>query len=174
MEQVDLLRTGALAVHASAAVLAWVAGLVVLRTGAGLAAHGVGVVLMTAALVPSMTLGWDSFPVLAKVMFSGLAVLAVVMVGQVVRAGRIRQREESIGQVWTVRGRPIGPDFVRVVGFNVISLSVAGLIVPVLRVGGGALGVIAVVVAIVPVAHLLVERRRSAVLNQLRLATAKA
>lgn len=172
MEGSELFRTTALALHAGAALLAWVAGLAVLRTGAGLAAHAAGVVLMAAALGPSLFLGWGSFPSVAKVMFSGLAGLAVVMVIQVIRARRLRDREQAEGQVWMLPGGPIGPGFVRIVGFNVISLSVAGVIVPILRLGGGALGILVAAALIVPVAHVLVERRRSAVLTQLSPAVA--
>lgn len=172
MEGLELLRTTALALHAGAAVVAWVAGVVLLRTGAGLVAHAVGVILMAAALGPSLILGWGSFPPVAKAMFSGLAVLAVVMVAQVVRARGLRSREQAGGQVWWLPGGPITPGLVRTVGFNVISLSVAGTIVPILRLGSGTLGILIAAALIVPMAHVLVERRRNAILTQLKPAIA--
>lgn len=151
--------------HAAAAVVALLSGIIALNAGHGLGVHRISIVVMAVTLGPSMAFGWAGFPPVARVMFSGLAVLALAMVIQAFRAGRVRAAEIAAGRVWRSGDTPkIGPGFVRVLGFNVISLTVAGTIVPVLRIGGGTLGVLAAVVITVVVAHLLVERRRSQVL----------
>ena len=149
----DLGHLILVSVHAIAAGTALVAGVLTLLTGRGLAAHQVAVVAMTTALGASLTVGWTDIVPAARVAFLGLAGLAVVMVVQAVRAGRVRARE-------TVRtGRPVGPRLVRVLGFNVIALAVGGTIVPVLRLEGGVVGVVLAVGLTVAAGHLLIERR---------------
>lgn len=157
--------------HAVAAIVALTSGIVVLLRGRGLTMHTVAMMIMAGSLPISMTLGWRDFSTGSKITFAGLAVLAMIMLGQAFRARRIRAQEFAAGQAWDPGrgiGISIGPKFVRVVGFNVIALITGGAIVPVLRAGGGLVGVIIAVAACVSVSHLLVERRRSRVM---RLAT---
>lgn len=153
----DLAHLVFVAVHAVAAGIALAAGVLALLTGRGLVTHQVAVLGMAAALGPSLVLGWPDFAPAARLTFTGLAGLAVVMVVQAVRAGRVQARE-------TVRpGCRVGPRLVRVLGFNVIALVVAGTIVPVLRLDGGAVGVLLAVGLTVVGGHLLVERRVTSV-----------
>lgn len=144
-------------VHAFAAALALVAGVLAVHTGRGAVLHQLGVGATAATLGPSLAFGWSGFAPVARVTFVGLTGLALFMVLQSMRARRVRTREVA------PTGRPVGPDYVRVLGFNLVALTVAGTVVPVLRVGGGALGILLAVAVTVTVGHVLVERRARAV-----------
>lgn len=152
-EVAALGHTAFVAVHALSATLALVAGVVTVHTGRGLRLHQLGVVVLALTLGPSLGFGWAGFDPGARVIFLGLAGLAVFMVVQSVRSRRVRDREA------TSQGRPVGPAFVRMLGFNLIALTVAGTVVPVLRVGGGVAGILIAVAVTVVLGH--VERRAS-------------
>jgi uncharacterized membrane protein len=154
-----LAHTVFITLHALSAGLALVCGIVLLHTGRGLRAHQAGVVAMAATLGPSLYFGWPRYPPTARVAFVALAGLALVMVAQAVRAGRLGSLPQRRPRL-LAEGPGIAPGLVGVVGFNVVSLTVAGTIVPVLRIGGGTLGVLLAVAGSVTVAHLLVRRRR--------------
>lgn len=145
-------------VHAAAATIGFAAGVVLLWKGRGLRVHRPAVIIMAGVLVPSMALGWPDFGTPNKIIFSALFVLALVLVLQAVRAGRIRQREIADGRALAALG--IGPDFVHTIGFNVIALVAGATVVPALRIGGGVVAALISVGLAVAVAHLLVERRR--------------
>ena len=153
----EQLHLALVTLHALAATAALVAGVVAVHTGRGFRVHVVGLVVMALALGPSLAVGWPAFPPSARVAFAGLAVLAVAMVGQTVRAVRIRRTEVLPSD------RPVGPRFVGVLGVNLVALTVAGTVVPVLRAGGGAVGVVVAVLVTVVLGHLLVARRVRAV-----------
>lgn len=154
-------------VHAVAAFVALVAAVITLHTGRGFTTHRVSIVVMAVFLGPSLVFGWAGFSSLSRGIFLGLAGLAVFMVTQSVRAARARDREVAAGQVVSLSSRPgvpgVGPRFVTTLGFNAIALTVAGTVVPVLRVGGGTVGVIICVAVSVTIGHVLVERRHSRV-----------
>lgn len=149
----NLGHTVVVTVHALAATAALVSGVLTAHTGRGFGLHQLGVVVMAATLGPSLALGWPGFAPAARVAFLGLAGLAVFMVVQTVRARRVREREA------VPVGQRVGPVFVRVLGFNLIALTVAGTVVPVLRVEGGVVGIVVAVAVTVTLGHLLVERR---------------
>jgi hypothetical protein len=169
-----IARVAFLAVHASAATVALVAAVVTLHTGRGFVTHRAAVVVMAACLGPTLTLGWSGFSGAARATFLGLAALALFMVGQAFRAGRVRTREIAAGGSVVLSARPgakgVGPAFVSTLGFNAIALTVAGTVVPVLRVGGGTLGLVIAIGATVALGHVLVERRRSRVAAAVRSA----
>lgn len=152
-EVAALGHTAFVAVHALFGTLALVAGVVTVHTGLGLRLHQLGVVVLALTLGPSLGFGWAGFDPVARVTFLGLAGLAVFMVVQSVRSRRVRDREA------TSQGRPVGPAFVRMLGFNLIALTVAGTVVLVLRVGGGVAGILIAVAVTVVLGHVLVERR---------------
>jgi hypothetical protein len=139
--------------HAFAASVSLVAGVLAVLAGRGFRLHVIALVVMALALAPSLVLGWPTFAPPARVAFTGLAGLAVVMIGQAVRAARVRRAEVVRGV-----GR-LGPEFVGVLGFNLIALTVAGTVVPVLRLDAGVVGVALSVVVTVVGGHLLVARR---------------
>lgn len=139
--------------HALAASVSLVAGVLAVLTGRGFRLHVTGLGVMALALAPSLVLGWPTFSPAARVTFLGLAGLAVVMTGQAVRAARVRRIEAARGV------GPVGPGFVGVLGFNLIALTVAGTVVPVLRLNAGVLGVALAVVVTVVLGHLLVARQ---------------
>ena len=155
----DLEHTVFITLHALTAVVGLVYGIVVLHTGRGLRAHQAGVFAMAATLGPSLYFGWPRYPATARVAFVGLAALALAMVAQALRAGRLNAWRSGARPVLREAGG-VAPEVVGVVGFNVISLTVAGTIVPVLRLGGGTIGVLLAVAGSLSVAHVLVKRRR--------------
>lgn len=120
---VELLRVAVLTTHAAAGLVALGAGVCALRTGRGAPVLMGGVTAMTLLLVPSMALGWREFGPVEKVVFPGLGVLACFMVAQ----ARAAQRE--------LAARGLTPAAVDHAGFCVIALTVAGTIVPLLRLG---------------------------------------
>ena len=153
----EQLHLALVTLHALAATAALVAGVIAVHTGRGFRVHIVGLVVMALALGPSLAVGWGAFPPSARVAFAGLALLAAAMVGQAARAVRTRRAEVLPS------GRPVGPRFVGVLGVNLVALTVAGTIVPVLRAGAGAVGVVVAVLVTVVVGHLLVARQVRAV-----------
>lgn len=148
---VEEIRLVLLIVHAAAGTVALAAGaLVLLGRGGGLV-HVAALALMTLTLGPSLVLGWDGFPGVTRAIFVGLTVLAAVMTVLGVRALRHRAPGVvSVGQV-------------DLVGFNVISLAVAGTIVPMINLTGNALAVAGVVLVAFLVARGFVQRRRGLV-----------
>jgi hypothetical protein len=134
-------------VHAAAAVVAFAAGAVSLRSGRFLAAYRAGTVVMAAALVPAVLVDWSKTDTPARVAFSVLVGLAGIMVIRAELAGR----------------RPPGASgpsraYVQHVGFTLISLAVGFAVVGVLRLGGpGWLGGV-LAVGIVLAGRTLLER----------------
>jgi hypothetical protein len=154
-----LAHTVFITLHALGAGVGLVWGIVLLHTGRGLRAHQAGVVTMAATLGPSLYFGWPRYPPTARVAFVALAGLALVMVAQALRASRWSSARGPRPRL-LAEEPGLAPGLVGVVGFNVVSLTVAGTVVPVLRIGGGTLGVLLAAAGSVSVAHLLVKRRR--------------
>lgn len=138
----DELRVVILVVHAAAGVVALAAGCVALMGRGGAWTHLVAVVVMTGTLVPSLYLGWSGFAAATRVVFLGLLVLSIVMC--VIAVSVVRGAEHP---------RRLSPELADRLGFNVISLVVAGTIVPIINVSGNA-----VVVAVVALVALLAAR----------------
>lgn len=120
---VDLLRAVILTAHAAAGLAALGVGVQVVRAGRGSALLVGALMVMTALLIPSMALGWNGFGPVEKVVFPGLTVLAVVMVFHARLANRELRTHGRTARV------------IDSAGFCVISLTFAGSIVPLLRLG---------------------------------------
>lgn len=143
--------------HAVAAVIALVYAIVALQTGRGVRIHLYSCFAMAALLIPSMWFGWSTFDRGAKPAFVGLLVLAWFMVWQTVRADRIAARVTG-----SMADRMVpSPDLVRVIGFNVVALLIAGTIVPVIRLGGGPIGLVVCILVMLAIGHVFVENRRA-------------
>jgi len=125
-------------VHASAAVVAFAAGLASLRSGRFLAAYRIAVGLMAAALVPAVLVDWADTDPVARGAFTGLIGLAAAMV---VRA-ELAARSLSAARRPTVA-------YVEHVGFTLISLAVGFVVVSGIRLGAPAWLVAAIGVGIV-------------------------
>lgn len=137
-----VLHAVLIVVHTSFAVVALASGLWVLHSGRALRLHAVAISGMTVAVYGAVALGFSGYPTPSRWAFIGLAVLAAVMTARVMAA----LRHHPVGAT-----TPPPPSLIEPVGFNVISLVAGGMIVPVLRLGGGAVGVIAALVVSVVV-----------------------
>ena len=106
-------------VHALAAVAAFGAGLLALRTGRSLPAYRLAMAVMAGALVPAVLVDWATTDLAARVAFGGLIGLAAVMVVRAELAGR----------------RPTAAAYVHHIGFTLISLAVGFVVVSGIRLG---------------------------------------
>jgi hypothetical protein len=156
------LHTVLVLTHALAATVALGAGLSVLRDGRGLRLHVQSTALMTVLVVAALVVGWSAAEPVARVTFSGLGVLAAYMTIHAWRGERIAADEQPARGVATDEPRP-GPRLVEHIGFNVISLVVAGTVVPIVRLGVGPVVVALDVAVCVIVTRAFVHRRRDAV-----------
>ena len=143
------MNTFFVSVHALAATVAFVAGLTALPAGRLVRLHLAAVVLTAAALVPAVLVDWATTPVGARVAFTALSVLALVMVARAALA---------------VRGRPQltgGPTagYLGHVGFVLIALADGFAVVAALRAGLPGYAVTALAVAVVAVGHGAGSRR---------------
>ena len=111
--------------HATAAVVAFAAGLLSLRSGRFLSAYRIAVVVMAAALVPAVLVDWAATDAAARVAFSGLIGLAAAMVVRAELAGR---------RPPAVTGGPTAA-YVDHIGFTLISLAVGFVVVSGIRLG---------------------------------------
>jgi hypothetical protein len=106
-------------VHALAAVAAFAAGLLALRTGRSLPVYRLAMAVMAGALVPAVLVDWATTDLPARVAFGGLIGLAAVMVVRAELAG----------------SRPTAAAYVHHIGFTLISLAVGFVVVSGIRLG---------------------------------------
>ena len=139
-------------VHASAATLAFGAGLLAVPSGRFATVYGAALVVAVVALVPAVLVDWSATDPVLRWVFGGLFGLAVVMV---VRA------------VLAVRGRPSPgegptPAYLDHLGFTLISLADAFAVVAAFRAGapGWLVGVLAVGIAVTGHVALQAAQRR--------------
>lgn len=114
--------------HAAAATVALLAGLVAMPAGRLFGLYRLALAGLVVFLVPALVIDWTEFDVPDKIIFSALLVLSAVMFYRAILAGRMLPA--------TTRG-PSGA-YLDHVGFGLISLSVAFAVMAVLR--GGAPG----------------------------------
>ncbi len=132
-------------VHAVAAVLALVLGVMSWRRPGLLRGHTLALAGMAGVLPFSLALAWPTLAAATSAVFVALTVLAMVMVVR----GVLAERAQRSGRRLAVLGH---------VGFNVISLVVGFLVLVVLRAGGGAVGV-TVTAVVIPVLGSVLLRR---------------
>jgi hypothetical protein len=106
-------------VHALAAVAAFAAGLLALRTGRWLPVYRLAMAVMAGALVPAVLVDWATTDLPARVAFAGLIGLAAAMVVRAELAGR----------------RPTAAAHAHHIGFTLISLAVGFVVVSGIRLG---------------------------------------
>lgn len=151
-------HTVLITVHAVFATAAFAAGLLVMvaavrrddRRPWPVRAHTVGISVMSAALPPSLVVGWSGFAGPAGPIFVGLTVLAGYMVWTSLRADRA-WRASQVLQV------------VDDVGFNLVGLGTGFLAVAVLRAGGSVVGIVLVAVVTPLIGHWVIHRLRARV-----------
>jgi hypothetical protein len=138
----DLVRHDTLiAVHAAAGTIALASGVAVVARRALFELYFWSLVVMAAALVAAVVVGWPVRPPGANGVFSALTVLAAAMVGCALRARGLRRASPR---------DPRSGRFLDLVGFTLISLFDGFVIVAVLTRGGpvwlavlgGVLGVV--------------------------------
>ena len=136
-------------VHATAAVVAFAAGVLSLRSVRFLPAYRISLGVMAAALVPAVLVDWSATDVAARVAFAGLIGLAVAMVVR----GELASR------------RPWAAAYVEHIGFTLISLAVGFAVVSGIRLGAPGWLVALLGVGIVLVGRSAVGRigRRSSI-----------
>ena len=136
-----VLNTVFVLVHATAATLAFVAGVLAVPGGRFLGTYRVAVVVMAAALVPAVLVDWTDTDPVARAVFGGLLLLAGAVVVRAELA--VRARPERTGGV---RAAYLGH-----LGFTLIALADGFVVVAAIRAGAPgwlvALGAAAVVVA---------------------------
>ena len=142
-----------IAVHAAAAVVAFAAGALSLRSGHYLRTYRTAIAVMAAALLPAVLVDWATTDVVARIVFSGLLGLAAAMVLRAELAGR-RSPATTGGPTAT---------YLHHVGFTLIALADGFAVVSAVRLGlpGWAVGVLAVGVVLAGQAGVAAVERRS-------------
>lgn len=130
-------------VHATAATVAFVAGIAAAARGRFLAVYRTAVLLMAAALVPAVLVDWTVTDPVARGVFGGLVLLAVAVV---VRAEL------------AVRGRPApggGPSeaYVRHLGFTLVALADGFAVVAAVGAGAPTWAVVVLALCVAVVGH---------------------
>lgn len=144
-------HTTFIVLHATAATVALLAGVVSLRAGRLFRVYRVSLVVMAGALLPAVVVGWPDLELATRVAYSGLVGLAGVML---VRAEHARRR---------VPTRADGPTaaFVDAVGFTLVALADGFAIVAAIRAGVPGLGVAALGVGIVAAGHVALRMTKA-------------
>ena len=130
-----MLHTIMIVVHASAGVVAFVAGCVALRRSEVFPVYFVAMIVMVATLAVAVIADWGEIDGVTRVIFAGLLVLAAFMMLQAERARRLDAADPDVA---VARFRHIG--------FTLVGLAVAYLVIQVL--GGNAPGWLAFGVAL--------------------------
>lgn len=130
-------------VHALAALVALVTGLVAVPRGRWIRLHRAALVVMVGALVPALIIGWSSIDPLLRIVFLGLLGLAAVTAVRAHRA--VLQR--PLGTVGPSHG------YLDHLGFTTIALLNGFAIIAILRAGGPAWLAIGTALAIIAAGH---------------------
>ncbi len=135
-------------VHATAGAAALVTGAVALARGRLFPLYWWAMVTMQAALVLAVAVGWPTTPTAARAAFCALVVLGAVMCVRARAAGRDRPTATS------------GPSrgYLSHVGFTLVGLTDAFLVVTVLNAGAPVWAVVATGAGIAVVGHVVVGR----------------
>lgn len=136
------------AVHASAATVAFVAGLAAIPSGRFLGVHRLALAVMAVALVPAVLVDWTSTDSTARAVFAGLFVLAIVIVVRGELAYRLAPARTG--------GRPV-PAYLDHVGFTLIALADGFAVVAAIRAGAPGWLVAAVALGVVVVGHVAIR-----------------
>jgi hypothetical protein len=145
-------HTFLVSVHAVAATVAVLTGLLALRRTGWVTTHLVSTVVMGGSLAPSLWVSRFTTPPALQLVFLGLLALSVAMGCRAWQAWRLRSRPGGAGD----------DRYLVAVGFNLIGLVTGLVTVGVLRLGGGGLGVTLVAVATPLLGHQLLHRYRRA------------
>ncbi|WP_102141025.1 hypothetical protein [Mycobacterium hubeiense] len=142
----QLLHDVLIAVHAVFGGLAFVAGLVALRSGRLFAIFLWSLVGTIASLAGAVIVGWAAYTTAERIIFLGLTALGVYMVARGVGAAQLRPA-----------GGPSTRRYVSHLGFNLIALFDAFVVVLVLDLGGPVWLMVVAGVAIAVGGHFLLD-----------------
>jgi hypothetical protein len=144
-------HTAFITVHATAATIALVSGVLALPAGRFLLAYRCSLALSIATLVPALLVDWTTTDTTARLVFSGLLALGAVMVLRAELAARLRPERTG------------GPTahYLDHIGFTLISLTEAFVIVALIRAGvpGWLIAVAAVGLALT--GHVLLQNTKA-------------
>ena len=143
-----MLHGALIGVHAAAGAAALVAGAVALPHGRLFPLYWWSLLVMQVALVLALAAGWPATPPPARGAFAALAVLGAVMCLRARAAGRDRP---------TPTTGP-SPGYLSHVGFTLVGLTDAFLVVTVLNAGAPVLVVVATGVGVAVAGHLVLTR----------------
>lgn len=129
--------------HAVAATVAWLAALVALPAGRFFEVYRWAQIGAVAALVPALAVGWSGYDTVLRIAYSGLLVLAAVMLVRAHLAARMLP---------AATGGPTAR-YIDHVGFTIIALSDGFAIVAALRAGAPGWLVAVVAVGVIVAGH---------------------
>lgn len=145
-------HTIAIGLHAIAGVAAFVAGFLAIRTGRWTRWHTSMTAAMTGFLVLAIATEWTDLTTVTRLLFTALAALAGFMTWRGVRAHQLRP----------TAGNPVSKAFFDQLGFNLVALFDAFLVITVLNAGAPGWAVAATGVLVAIAGHFVlgaVERR---------------
>lgn len=139
-------------IHAVSGVVAFVSGYVTLRRGSLFPLFLGSLTAMAVSLVPALATAWGGLDAVTRVLFAALTGLAAFLVWRAARAGRIRP----------AAGNPSSSAYIDHVGFALVALVDAFVVVTVLNLGAPGWLIATAGVAIAVAGHLAIqgEKRR--------------
>ena len=149
-----MLHTVLIALHALAGVVALVTGAIALRAGQYFDVHLVSLTAMTVFLTFAVVAEWTVLDAGGRALFTVFALLAVVMVVRGVLARRLRPV-----------GRP-SPGYVEHVGFNLIALLDAFVVIAVLNAGAPIWLVVTSGVVLAVAGHFALRRTKQLLVGE--------
>lgn len=138
-----MLNTLFITVHATAATIGFVAGMLAVPAGRFLGLYRGALAVMAVALVPAVLVDWTATDPVARAVFAGLFVLSVVMV----------VRGELAARLAPARTGGPAPAYVDHLGFTLVALADGFAVVAVIRAGVPGWLVAAVAVGVVVIGH---------------------
>jgi len=143
------VHTVLIALHALAGTVAFASGVTALRRRAWFAAYYWSMVAMATSVAAAVAVAWTGLETVTRLVFAGLLGLAAVMVWRAELARRL-----------LVSGSYPSPAAVGHVGFTLVGLADAFVVVTVLNLGAPGLVVAAVAVLVAGTGHVAVGRAR--------------
>lgn len=147
------MHSALITLHALAGTVAFGCGVAALRRPGWFAAYYWSMVVMATSVAAAVAVAWAELDTVTRLVFAGLLVLAAVMVSRAELARRL-----------AVRGNHPSPDAVGHIGFTLVGLADAFLVVTVMNLGAPGGVAVAVAVLVAGAGHVAVGRvRRRAV-----------
>jgi hypothetical protein len=149
--EIAMLHSVFIAVHAAAGVVAFAAGAVALRRGALFQLYLWSLVGMALFLVLAIAADWGQLDTASRVLFSAFVALAGVMLWRAVQAARLLP----------TGGAAPSAAYVNHIGFTLVALFDAFIVIAVLDVGAATWLVVAVGIAVAVAGHFVLKAVRN-------------